>query len=469
MISGWRLVLFLYGIAAALWAFSGKALEYPAFGAALLELFVAAWLFPAARFELSAPLSPRNWALFLFHVNVVLTPLLGFLFGFERGVSERLPSPSFVNAAILLSALSHFCFALGAQLAHKTQGPVRHRLRFSSAFEASLGGVFVCLGVAALWFTFGSLGGYLRYVTLPETQIQMTEAPTTVRGALGTFLRPFLPFGLILLWSNGIAARATTGGRGRYVLPTLLLLAALLPATFNYNRASMVGPVLAILAAYSLKVQKLSTRAVLLAGVGILLFALPFGAYRNPNPGSGGPVGARNSILQDANGFFQIYGEGPQFLGLLLEQTEREPLHLGRTLWASLVYPVPVLGKPFREGSGVHFYNRLIYGRSGIVDQVIPASGELMLNFHLAGVVVVFAMLGFVIQRIQAVFHAAQTAFSAAASFYLGMWVSFPIAGSLQVLSQALLYNMWPVYAYYGLRALLGACLPTRAHLAAGS
>ena len=452
-----RLAVGLYLLAAAGWALSGKALQYPAFGVSLLELALTAWVFPAARFQLRTPLSPKNWALFLFHVHVLVAPLLGIMGGFELGTLPHLPPAHLINVAMLLAALSHLCFTLGAQLAFTEPAPAKQAPRFSPGFDAGLAGAYVLLGAAGLWLTFGGLGGYLQYVTVPETHFLMAEGRGTLRAAAGTFLRPFLPFGLMLWWSTGILPRAR---RYKHVLSTLLLLVALVPVTASYNRASMVGPALTVLAAYSLTVRRLSARTMTLVGVGLLLAGVAFGAYRNDNmAGPGAPARAPTSRMQEVNEFLQIYGEGPQFLGFLIEQTRGEPLHLGGTLIGSFLSPVPILGKAFRESSGVYFYNRLIHGRRGIVDQVIPASGELLLNFHLAAVCAFFALLGLLVQRMELRFQRARTAFSAAASFYLGMWLSFPVAGSLAVLSQQLIYAFWPIYAYFGLRAVLGACL----------
>ena len=447
----------LYLFAAAGWALSGKALQYPAFGVSLLELALTAWMFPVARFQPRTLLSPKNWALFLFHIHILVAPLLGIVVGFEPGTLPRLPPVHFINVAMLLSALSHLCFALGVQLTLTEPAPAKPAPRFSPGFDVGLAGAYVLLGAAGLWLTFGGLSGYLQYVTVPETHFVMAEASTSLEEAVGTFLRPFLPFGLMLWWSTGISPRTY---HRKHVFSTLLLLVALIPATASYNRASMVGPTLTVLATYSLTVRRLSVRTVALVGLGLLLAGVAFGAYRHANmAGPSTSVHAPTSRFQEVNEFLQVYGEGPQFLGFLLERTQTEPLHLGRTLVGSLLYPVPILGKDFRESSGVHFYNRLIYGRRGVVDQIIPASGELLLNFHLAAVCVFFTLLGFLVRRMDARFQRARTAFSAAASFYLGMWLSFPIAGSLAVLSQMLIYAFWPIYGYFGLRAVLGVCL----------
>lgn len=458
MSSGLRVQIGLCAAALALWALSGHALEYPAYGAAMLELLLAAWAFPAARLQLSAPLSPANWALFLFHVHLVVTPLLGMWLGFALGVLPHLPSPRFLNEAMLVSALAHLGFAAGAQYGARPLAKGAPRAWFSERMNAALAAAFLLIGAVGLWLTFHGLAGYVQYVTQPETQAVMSEAPASLGQAAGNFLRHFFPFGLVLCWSIGVARRER---RGWYAGPTLLLLAALVVTTANYNRASMVGPVLAALAAYSLTVRRLSGRAVALIGLGLMLAGVAFGSYRNDNlygPDAPGRQ-QRQTRWEAVNEFLQVYGEGPQCVGFLLEQTAHEPRHLGRSAFASLMYPLPIVGKPFRDASGVAVYNRLIYGEPGVVDQVIPAAGELFLNFHLPGVAAFFALLGFAVQRTEQHFRAAPTAFRAVASFFVGMWLSFPIAGALAVVSQIFIYSFWPLYAYYGVRAVLGACL----------
>lgn len=457
MSSGLRVQIGLCAAALALWALSGRALEYPAYGAAMLEMLVAAWAFPAARFKTSAPLSPANWALFLFHVHLVAAPLLGMWFGFALGVLPHLPSPRFLNVAMLVSALAHLGFAAGAQYGARPLAKGAPRPWFSERMNAALAAAFLLIGAVGLWLLFGGPAGYVRYVTDPEMQAEIYATPSSMRMAAGNLLRHFFPFGLVLCWSIGVARRER---RGWYAFPTLLLLAALVASTANYNRASMVGPVLAVLAAYSLAVRRLSGRAVALIGLGLMLAGVAFGSYRNDNLyGPDAPGRQQQTRGEALSEFLQIYGEGPQCVGFLLEQTAQEPRHLGKSAFASLMYPLPVVGKPFRDASGVVLYNRLIYGEPGVVDQVTPAAAELFLNFHLPGVAAFFALLGFAVQRTEQHFQAAPTAFRAVAAFMVGMWLSFPIAGALAVVSQIFIYSFWPLYAYYGLRAVLGACL----------
>ena len=125
-----------------------------------------------------------------------------------------------------------------------------------------------------------------------------------------------------------------------------------------------------------------------------------------------------------------------------------KPLYWGSTLVASVLHPVPLLGKGFRESSGVAIYNRAIYGNTGVADQIIPFQGELFLNFHLPGIVAGFFGLGLLIGHCQRQFESARSAFAAFAIHYVSMWAAMLVIWSLAVFSQILVYFCWPIYFY---------------------
>jgi hypothetical protein len=112
-----------------------------------------------------------------------------------------------------------------------------------------------------------------------------------------------------------------------------------------------------------------------------------------------------------------------------------------------VVYPIPVLGKPFRDISGPVIFNELIYGDSDNVDQIIPLAGELYINFHLAGVVLGAMLLGCLLAWQQGRFVAAPTPVEGYAWLMMALWTVFP--GSLSVASQIYLYSFWPIYVYF--------------------
>jgi len=135
----------------------------------------------------------------------------------------------------------------------------------------------------------------------------------------------------------------------------------------------------------------------------------------------------------------------------LIESLEGEFFY-GKTLLPSLVYPVPVLGKPFREISGPVIFNDLIYGDTNSLDQIIPLDGELFINFHLAGVVVGYVLLGCFLAWLQGKFLAAPNPLESYAWIMMALWTGFP--GSLSVASQIYVYSFWPIYVYFMVKNL---------------
>ena len=213
-------------------------------------------------------------------------------------------------------------------------------------------------------------------------------------------------------------------------------------------------PMIAVAAVYSARVARLRFIPLVLAAALVYPIAVGVGAYRSGgisvdevmNEAALVNLGMEN---HDWVGTVQVYGAAPQFLGFMLERGQfGRDLYWGRTLISSTLYPVPVLGKPFRPTSGVVIYNEMIYGSSGFLDQNVPFQGELFLNFHLAGVLAAFAILGWLTIRLQALFDTATQPIEQYIWMVVAIWLLFLIQGSLSVVSQILIYSFWPIYVF---------------------
>ena len=317
------------------------------------------------------------------------------------------------------------------------------------------------IGAAGMVATFPSLSGLVEYYTHPAMPDAGSagDGPASLRGAAGTFLRPFLAFGAIALWARWLDRRRT-----RSLLTALaatgacLAFEALSNLSFHYNRAAVVYPALAILGTFSLRVRRLSLRTLAaLALTAVLVLAL-VGSYRSSSftvADVFSEESVRASLLErtDLNSTLQVYGSAPQLNAYLLDGTGwGDTLYWGRTLAASALYPVPVLGKPFRESSGVALFNRLIYANESL-DQVIPFTGELFLNFHVVGVIAGFALLGWAVAALQARFERACRALDAYICLFTGLWLSSLILSSVAAVGQIFVYMFWPIYGYLIVRA----------------
>jgi hypothetical protein len=167
----------------------------------------------------------------------------------------------------------------------------------------------------------------------------------------------------------------------------------------------------------------------------------------------------------DVNQQIQVYGNSPQFLGFLLENSTHSPPALGRINTSAVLSPVPVIGKSFRLTSGAFVYNRWIYGSlvdsTYLGDQVVPFTGELSLDFKIPGVVFGFLIVGAIIARLQLRFERSATALELFVTQFTSMWVAFLVVGSLEVVSQIFIYFFWPIYILVGYELMRRQTLPT--------
>jgi hypothetical protein len=423
---------------------------------ALLQLFV-----PRSRPVRSHVLSPLNWAVLAFFLQLVVMPLVVATAGPEQAVLPRLPERAAIDQAILLAVAAFAAFTVGCALARgprRATGPA-----VAVRLSPSVMLLYAALGVGGLLVRFGSLGEVLANLGDPTRLIDLdAEQSGTLRGAASTFLRPFLLTGLAMAWSRWLDRPAEAAGQVRRVAITAATAAAVLVvgATYGFNRAAFIVPLVAMAAAYAAPARRLSLTALALAGVVAVLLSEATQHYR----AGGVPAaeltrsGAARQRVFDAGSLpsdVQVYGAAPQFAGFVLEAArQRGQPFTPRVLLASLLSPVPVLGKGFRDESGPVIYNQLIYGTTGVVDQILPFEAEVFLCLGPGGLAVAFLLLGAVVARLQRVFERAGSAFDRYALQFAAMWLTFLVQGSLSAVSQVFVFFMWPFYGYALLRVL---------------
>jgi hypothetical protein len=426
---------------------------------------LAPMFFPQVRARVETPICPLNAALLLFLFQLVIDPLLICWSGPYRYTLPLLPDSGAINVAQLVSVVAWMGFVLGLEIDARWRPSPPQLLRSIGSIRlprvapSRLALAFAVIGLGGMALAYHSPGALVDYFRNPAGHVglQNTVGQSGPIKSVSLWLRPFLAASLLIPWSLWVDHRV---GRRRLAWLTLAIgiPVALASATYSYNRSSIVVPLVALFAVYGTRVRRIRFAVVILIALLALVLLTTARAYRNSNVSISKTVtssAAREQVLNKVSlsHEIQIYTSAPQFLGFLLSRTNfgHDPKY-GRTLVSSLMYPVPLLGKPFRAHSGTLIYNRLIYGNTEYPDQVVPFQGELFLDFTVPGVLVGYLCLGFAVAAIQRAFQRARTAMRAFAWQYAALWLSFLVIGSLSVVSQVAIYFFWPFLIFEALR-----------------
>jgi len=439
------------------------------FPAALLSAFIFAAVltcFPRCRPLIRTPLCPWNWALLAFLLQLVLMPLLITVDKPREGVLPYLPSAFSVNVAMVFDTCAFVVVCLTYNFLRSfrrasspgTLAPARVEPQMPPRESRKWLAAFLALGVIGILLSFGSLAGVLSYFNDPGQYREVAlDSSSTWRGLAGILLKPFLGFALIVAWCGWNDSAAKTGSKSVRALVSLLTVAGAVLSfgLFNYNRGTVAVPLVAITAVTLAKGDKVAWRTLAAIGLALIVLSPFYGAYRSGN--LRGEEWLSNSDLGDDSfedvpfsELAQIYAGAPQYLGYLLEQSRwgRDP-HWGAVTISSILYPIPVVGKPFRPESGFGVFNRLIYGTDGIADQNAPFVGEAFLDGNIIGVLGGFTIFGWVLFHLQRGFERSCSSLDLYIWQYLAVWGCFVIFGSIEVPSEILAYYCLPIYAIW--------------------
>jgi oligosaccharide repeat unit polymerase len=424
---------------------------------------VQQWL-PSCRPVATSPLCPWNWALGVFFIQLVGMPLLLLFFGAGVGVLPYLPSSGATNGAMALNVIAFVTFAWSYQRISSRCSQGGEQLLVVGQQEdvaghpgARLTLLCIVLGIFGLLLTFGGIAGISDYFNDPLAARELLlDLSSTFRGVAAIVLRPFLGFAVVLIWCGWLDRHAAVRSVLIRALITLLFVSALTLAnlTLGYNRGAFVVPLAAMVAVVLRKAHWSSVALLALFGTLVLALAPALALYRSgllKLDDATDDGGLQEVVLEkiDPVDYVQMYASAPQYLGYLLEATHwGVSPRWGSVVVSSILSPVPVLGKPFRAGSGTAIYNNLIYGTPEIQDQVVPFQGELFLDFHILGVIAGYVLLGWITCKLQRKFQRSKSSVELYIWQCIAIWVSFLIFGSISVVSQIFIYSFWSFYLY---------------------
>ncbi len=414
-----------------------------------LVCLLVQWTMPLSRFRTDHYFSPVNIALLLLHMKIVLVPILLMAFGYENKISALVASNSSMEKAILVDTVAFFAFCLGLQLF--SERPAVPPSILSQTPGTRFVVLFAGLGLVGLLLTFGSVGRFIEYFSDPAAVVEQ-QGSASWGDFFGTMLRPFFAFALVTWWAKVADQSRESSNIWRPALVGVVAAFGITIAnmTFSFNRGAFVFPVLALVAVYSARIRRIPP-ALTFAGVAICVpVLLAIASFRSSSQlAQVVPTASREVVvsMSDLTESIVVYSGGPQLTGVFYESLNwGDRLYGGVTLISSLMSPVPILGKAFREQSGPLVYNRAIYGISGIDDQIPPFASELFGNFHVAGVVAGFLGLAFFLATMESWLKAADSTFIAFVIQYVAVWGAMLSVWSLSVYAQILFYFLGPVY-----------------------
>src|SRR5262249_43341990 len=149
---------------------------------------------------------------------VFVTVLVGY-WDFQPGALPHIPSREALNTAILIRVVGFLAFCAAYQWFGSRQPvselsgltttvqeilEVRGQVSMSKPKEVWSSRLilpFAVLGLTAFFLKYGSIQGFIEYVTDPSLQRQDLDEPATLAGTAATFLRSFLGFAVVLAWS----------------------------------------------------------------------------------------------------------------------------------------------------------------------------------------------------------------------------------------------------------------------------
>ena len=458
-------VALIYGVTIAIITLAGfpslallPAASVGVYGLTLLFL-------PKYRPLRAMPLCPINLAHVIILLKFVIMPLSIVALGLEIAELPAEPSISSMLKALLLSCLLLVSFAAGFSLhravntshAYNSRTTQGHQWERKSKGGLAFGVSCILIGLIGMYFAFPDLYSLWEYYLRPPQQsgLAISAVSATPQQVISGLLRPFLPFGLILLWGAYVSRPSIKRSiplRTAATVVTAALIAIVL-LTYSYNRGSFVFPIVALAASYSRHVAHVRAKALLVLALLLWLPMTLIAAYRSSTYALTQLLGEDN-VRSDLTGrvnstaALQVYAAGPQFEAYFLDSFNwSPPLTYGKAIVSSLLYPVPVLGKPFREDSGVIAYNRVLRGPNNL-DAVVPFEVELFCDFHILGVMCGGLLFGAAIKRFQNAFVKSRDKTDTYSCQYMSMWLLYLFVGGVSVVSQIFIVFMWPIYVY---------------------
>ncbi len=381
--------------------------------------------------------TPKNIMLFIWFNKLVIVPLEIALIGNKVFLFN--PKNQAINTETSIVLISCIAFVIGWQ---------SNFLKLGQHFFAPIAStkqwaiVYLTIALLSLLTLYGSLANYWAGSIFTYVTRQILEQVSgTITGFLANVGQRFWPFGIILAW-YWWKKKYTHLNAWYWQVPWLLLC---LVGTLSSNRSNMLYPALTFVSIMASRWQLRQKGWFLTLAFSLVLLSMFFGYIRVQPTLDTERVGELFDAYLSDNDYVwyahQLYFGTPYQISPLLHFDSQ---HF--TILASILDPVPILGKAFREQSGPHIYNLAIYDSIDSQDKVIPVAGELYFNGGFSLVVLGYVLFGVIYRWLDAIFkkYVLTNPPLAASFFYVALLFNATLLLSLSVLVQLMLYNAVP-------------------------
>jgi hypothetical protein len=411
---------------------------------ALLWLLPLAWAslninFPAFQSD-PGVYTPKNIMLFIWLNKLLIIPIELIFIGNKVASFDLKNQPLVTEISIVLLSCVAFGVGWGSNL---LKIPKYKIPPFRTAGQLAI--VYIIIALSSLILLYGSLSNYWAGAIFTyATREALEQVSGTFVGFLANVGQRFWAFGVILFWYLWDRRYKPLSQR-YWQIPWLFLCVI---GTLSSNRTNMIFPFLTFLSILWPK-WEVGRKWWLITLVFSLIFLVLFFGHVRVQPFLD-PERIHELFTiywSDTNYIWsahQLYFGTPYQISPLL--TDTNPTF---TLLASVLEPIPILGKAFREQSGPFVYNSAL-NKYFSQDQIIPMAGELFYNGGYLLVTAGYMAFGMVYRWLDATFknYIITNLPLAACFFYLSLLFNATLLLSLSVLVQFALYNAPPALLF---------------------
>ena len=451
-------IVFMASMALFAWP---SDVSLPAGVFSVTSFFLVPFFFPRSGFYSKPLICPVNGLNAAFFLQLVAMPITVRLFGELHFFLPHLPTDASTNLGTVLITIAYWAFAAGVQRTSRPRAfralPAVTDVRESWPVPKYLIVVFAILGLLGLAAKHKSLGGFYNFLRAPALYVQAQDrngASASLLDVVAEFFSFFFGLSLVMVWARIIEHGNRIGVQSRLRAPLMLLPITAAFASYNYNRGNFVFPLIAVAAGVTIRAPQTLKRNVILIGcIGAFLVMVSI-IYRNSsaseNIGQNVSVDALNKV--DQMELFQLYGQAPQYVGIMLEAANygAEPRY-GVLSFSSAASLLPVVGKLLRPLSGYVFYAAV----TGHGEENPPFVGEVYLDFNIPGVMAAYLLIGLSVGYLQRRVLGSQDVFETYVFQLMSVYLISTVLLGIEELSLFAVYSMFPVNCYLVIRQVL--------------